>query len=66
MYYIEIVIMEHKTKYLNIRMTKSVNDFIEQQAKKFERPKSYIVTDFIKYFMKNPPKSSPVDKKIKN
>ena len=62
MCYIEIVTMEHKTKYLNIRIEKSVNDFLEQLAKDFDRPKSYIVTSFIKYFMKNPPKSIPVDK----
>ena len=55
-----------KTKYLNIRLEESVNDFIEDQAKKFDRPKSYIVTDFIKYFMENPPKSIPIDKEKQN
>lgn len=51
-----------KSESLNLRTTKQVKDFLEEQSATYDRTISYIVNDFIKYFMINPPKSIPVDK----
>lgn len=62
MYYIAITMKAVKSESLNLRTTKQVKDFLEQQSATYDRTVSYIVTDFIKYFIKHPPKSIPVDK----
>lgn len=62
MYYIAITMKAVKSESLNLRTTKQVKDFLEEQSATYDRTISYIVNDFIKYFMINPPKSIPVDK----
>lgn len=51
-----------KSESLNLRTTKQVKDFLEEQSKTYDRTISYIVNDLIEYFINNPPKSIPVDK----
>ncbi len=62
MYYIAITMKAVKSESLNLRTTKQVKDFLEQQSAINDRTISYIVNDLIEYFIKNPPKSIPVDK----
>lgn len=62
MYYIAITMKAVKSESLNLRTTKQVKDFLEEQSATYDRTISYIVNDLIEYFIKNPPKSIPVDK----
>ena len=64
MYYIATIMKEVKSESLNLRTTKEVKDFLEKQSKTYDRSISYIVNDLIEYFIKNPPKSIPVDKEM--
>jgi len=62
MYYIALMQKEVKSESLNLRTTKQVKNFLEEQSSLYDRTISYIVNDLIEYFIKNPPKSIPVDK----
>ena len=52
-----------KTELLNFRTTEEIKSFLDEIANKYDRSVSYIINDFIKYFMENPPKSIPTGKK---
>lgn len=52
-----------KSVPLNFRTTEEIKKFLDKQSKKYDRSISYIINDLLEYFVKNPPKSIPVDKK---
>lgn len=52
-----------KSVSFNFRTTKEIKKFLDKQSKKYDRSISYIVNDLLEYFVKNPPKSIPTDKK---
>ena len=52
-----------KSVPLNLRTTEEIKKFLDKQSKKYDRSVSYIINDLLEYFVKNPPKSIPTDKK---
>ena len=52
-----------KNVSFNFRTTEEIKDFLDKLSKKYDRSVSYIINDLLEYFIKNPPKSIPTDKK---
>ena len=63
LYYIVCMSKDIKSVPLNFRTTEEIKAFLEILAKKYDRSISYIINDFLEYFVKNPPKSIPTVKK---
>ena len=63
LYYIVCMSKDIKSVPLNFRATEEIKDFLDKLSKKYDRSVSYIINDLLEYFVKNPPKSIPTDKK---
>lgn len=63
LYYIVCMSKDVKSVPLNFRATEEIKDFLEKLSKKYDRSVSYVINDLLEYFVKNPPKSIPTDKK---
>lgn len=58
-----MIMNDVKTETLNLRTSKKVKDFLDEQSKKYDRSISYIINDLLEYFIINPPESIPTSKK---
>ena len=63
LYYIVCMSKDIKSVPLNFRTTEEIKKFLDEQSMKYDRSISYIINDLLEYFIKNPPKSIPTDKK---
>ena len=52
-----------KSVSFNFRTSEEIKTFLDTLSKKYDRSVSYIINDLLEYFIKNPPKSIPIDKK---
>lgn len=53
-----------KSVPLNFRTSEEIKTFLDTLSKKYDRSVSYIINDLLQYFVENPPKSIPTDKRI--
>ena len=52
-----------KSVSFNFRTTEEIKTFLDKLSKKYDRSVSYVINDLLQYFIENPPKSIPTDKK---
>ena len=48
---------------INFRTTEEIKSFLDKISKKYDRSMGYVINDLLQYFVENPPKSIPTDKK---
>ena len=63
LYYIVCMSKDIKSVPLNFRTTEEIKTFLDKLSKKYDRSVSYIINDLLEYFIKNPPKAIPTNKK---
>lgn len=52
-----------KSVSINFRTTEEIKSFLDKISKKYDRSMGYVINDLLQYFVENPPKSIPTDKK---